>query len=94
VPPHDAFNPRGPSDIAVIHHYHTKSLEEYRARCKRGLALYPPEAWKNQTACIQNETELLKHLLPGSVFDDSAWQVLKKNMPVYAMYDINASKDE
>jgi hypothetical protein len=91
---HDAFNPEGPSDIAVIHHYHTKSLEEYRTRCKRGLADQPPEAWKKQTACIQNETELLKHVAPGSVFDDSAWQVLKKNMTVYAMYDINASKDE
>jgi hypothetical protein len=91
---HDAFNPEGPSDIAVIHHYHTKSLEEYRARCKRGLADRHPEAWKNQIACIKNETELLEHVGPGSVFDDSAWQVLKRNMPLYAMYDINASKDE
>jgi hypothetical protein len=82
---HDAFNPEGPSDIAVIHHYHTKSLEEYRARCKRGLADQHPEAWKNQKACIKNETELLEHVAPGSVFDDSAWQVLKRNMPFHYM---------
>ena len=30
------FNPNGPSDVAVIHHYHNKTREDWMLRCKRG----------------------------------------------------------
>lgn len=30
------FNPNGPVDVAVIHHYHNKTREDWMLRCKRG----------------------------------------------------------
>ena len=30
------FNPNGPSDVAVINHYHNKTKEDWMLRCKRG----------------------------------------------------------
>lgn len=30
------FNPGGPSDVAVINHYHNKTREDWMLRCKRG----------------------------------------------------------
>ena len=33
---HGPFNPNGPSDVAVINHYHNKTKEDWELRCKRG----------------------------------------------------------
>ena len=30
------FNPNGPSDVAVINHYHNRTREDWMLRCKRG----------------------------------------------------------
>lgn len=32
------FNPDGPTDVAVVHHYHTKSAQEWAAKQQRGRA--------------------------------------------------------
>ena len=36
-----AFNPSGPTNVAVLHHYMTKSFEEYKDKRVRGRADLP-----------------------------------------------------
>lgn len=33
---HGPFNPNGPSDVAVLNHYHNKTREDWMLRCDRG----------------------------------------------------------
>ena len=33
---HGPFNPNGPSDVAVLNHYHSKTKEDWMLRCQRG----------------------------------------------------------
>lgn len=37
-PIHGPYNPDGPTDVAVIHHYNAKSVEEYQWKVARGRA--------------------------------------------------------
>ena len=89
---HPQWNPDGPTDTAVIHHYHTKSLEEFISRCKRGRATLSMkssmERSKNYLWC-KNETEILEawNTAEETIFDDTAWQILKERVPEYADYD-------
>ena len=82
------FNVDGPSDVAVIHHYHTKSLEEYVSRCGRGRA--GQKQYKITDPSCRNEKEILEEWQRGmqeSVFDDSAWHILTSRVPKYRFYD-------
>ncbi|GFH56420.1 hypothetical protein CTEN210_12896 [Chaetoceros tenuissimus] len=82
------FNVDGPSDVAVIHHYYTKSLEEYVSRCGRGRAGQKQNKAKDPSC--RSEEEILEEWqreMKESVFDDSAWQVLKTRVSKYAKYD-------
>jgi hypothetical protein len=73
------FNQDGPVDVAVIHHIYTKSLTEWNSRCARGRAT------TNETSVqLCNKPIPLKG---ATVFDDSAWQFLKKRIPEYQWYD-------
>lgn len=75
-----ALNSDRPVDVAVLHHYKYLSPKEYY--------------WKS---CVRKtvddkfkDCESLKSKGPpyvGRVYDDSAWQLLKKNVPRYAMFD-------
>ena len=74
-----AVNKDRPVDVAVIHHYKYLSTKEYH--------------WKS---CVRKtvddkfkDCESLKIRPPynGKIYDDSAWQMLKKNVPKYAMFD-------
>lgn len=70
-----ATNDKGTADVAIIHHYRYKSDREwYHKGCIRGRVTGA------RTRC--NETAAT-----GTVFDDSAWQVLKKNAPKYRVFD-------
>lgn len=73
-----AENYARPTDVAVIHHYKYLSPKEFQ--------------WKS---CIRQTVDAkLKDCVGGKatayqgrVPDDSAWQLLKKNVPRYAMFD-------
>jgi hypothetical protein len=68
------FHKNGQVDIAALHHYRYKSLEEYNFKgCSRG------DVW-NLASCI-NHT--LSDLPIGYIWDDSAWQVLQNLVPQY-----------
>lgn len=46
-----AFNVDGPTDVAYINHYHSKTFEDYKIRCERGRAdcklVAKMEDWEN-----------------------------------------------
>jgi hypothetical protein len=49
---HGPFNPGGPSDVAVLNHYHNKTREDWELRCKRGRVdceiQHDPDRWDNE----------------------------------------------
>ncbi len=76
-----AVNEDRPTDVAVIHHYKYLSPKEfYWKSCVRKTV---DDKFKGCSADKQGTGESFK----GSTFDDSAWELLKKNVPRYAMYD-------
>jgi len=91
---HPWWNPDGPTDTAVIHHYHAKSLEEFISRCARGRASITMkkamEKSKNYLWC-KNETEILEawNKAKETIFDDTVWQILKERVPEYVDYDLS-----
>jgi hypothetical protein len=54
------FNHNGPSDVAVINHYHNKTKEDWVIRCQRGradcLIQHELERWDNEIN-MNNEVE-------------------------------------
>lgn len=104
------FNKKGPSDVAVLHHYHKKSYGEYVTKRQRGRADNPNEVERTRVyhesikifedALRSNSTDELGLGSPAKicdeegckstsfgVFDDSAWTLLKKFSPNYAVFD-------
>lgn len=91
------FNPNGPTNLAVIHHYSTKSAKEYVQKRSRGRA----DTEASVEAVIRGATDTYKATLAGEdipldikimssmnlTFDDTAWTTLKKNVPSYAFFD-------
>eukprot|EP00986_Skeletonema_menzelii_P006874 scaffold2612_cov132-Skeletonema_menzelii.AAC.10 len=76
-----AINEDRPTDVAVIHHYKYLSPKEfYNKSCVRKTV---DDKFKDCSADKQGAVDSFK----GSTFDDSAWELLKKNVPKYAMYD-------
>lgn len=94
------FNPNGPADVVVLHHYNHKSAKEYVQKRTRGRATtnatHPSiKANINQATQVFQNALASEHLPhdesiynnPDLIFDDSAWQFLKKNVPGYVLYD-------
>ena len=54
------FNPGGPSDIAVLNHYHSKTREDWMLRCDRGRVdcevQHDPNQWDNE---INNNIDIV-----------------------------------
>lgn len=75
------FNPDGPTDVAVLHHYLSKSHKEFVSKKMRGRADIVGSTLKQADA-----EALADSLPPGSTFDDSAWQVLKEVAPKYRVF--------
>ena len=72
--------------IVAVHHYRYKSLEEFHyRRCVRGR-IYKRDSKMEKAFCTQTT-------YPGEVYDDLAWETLKRNVPKYEKYseDDNAS---
>ena len=69
-----------PTNVAVIHHYKYLSPKEFHWKsCVRKTV---DDKFKD---C--NVEKQVAKSYRGHTFDDSAWQLLKKNVPRYAMYD-------
>jgi hypothetical protein len=89
------FNKNGPTDVAVLYHYHKKSHKEYVAKRQRGGVSTPQEEVPEQIK--QAEEWFDKALDPtdnsfnpateNMVYDDLAWKAMKKYVPHYAVYD-------
>ena len=87
----------GPTDVAVIHHYMTKSYQEYTKKRMRGRA--DTEDWNAENAgeeykaMVQSARDEFRKAIiegergPGGVFDDAAWQTLKRVAPKYEHID-------
>lgn len=70
------FHPGGPTDIAALHHYKYKSLEEFNSKgCSRG------DVW-NYQRCF-NLT--LGGLPAGHIYDVSAWKLPQRLLPEYSI---------
>ena len=70
------FNRNGPTDVAVLHHYYTKSEEEWHNKgCVRKAA--------NPKAI--NRCGVKSFV--GDIYDDTAWSTLKTYVPSYATFD-------
>ena len=66
------------TSVAAIHHYRIKSLEEFHyRRCVRGR-IYKQAKLKS---FCHLETP------PGDVYDDIAWEIMKRNNPKYHTFD-------
>lgn len=66
----------GPTDVALLHHYRYKSLEEWRYKgCVRKMA-------------ANSSKQCDWPAVNGTTYDDSAWLTLMKNVPKYKeLYD-------
>lgn len=80
------WNPLLTNDVVVLHHYRTKSLEEYKERCHRGRADLPEEVWKSQLPCKSDSEVFDMYGRNENVSDDAAWQLLKERVPRYAHF--------
>ena len=76
------FNPNGPTDVANLYHFHTKSRKEFIAKRMRGRSDLANAGYSREQA--EQEADSLQ---PGVVFDDSAWQLLKEVAPRYRVFD-------
>lgn len=77
-----------PSDILLLYHYRFGSKKEYVfKRCIRGEAA--GNTWCDGNDGIRIEAETPEHIqiVPGDVFDDSAWQFLRSRVPKYSCFD-------
>jgi hypothetical protein len=71
-------------DVAVIHHYGTKSREEFIQKRLRGRA----DLALNHTQMVEKLKEAVEgNLDVGTVYDDSAWKLLCERVPKYKLYD-------
>jgi len=66
--------------VAVLHHYKFLSPKEFRWKtCIRKTV-------DNKTKDCDN-LKIQGRPYAGIIYDDLAWELLKKNVPKYAMYD-------
>lgn len=76
-----ATNKDRPTDVAVLHHYKYLSPKEFHWKsCVRKTV---DDKFKECDGDKQESSVSYK----GHTFDDTAWKLLKKNVPKYAMFD-------
>ncbi len=70
-----------PVDVAVLHHYQYLSSKEFRWKsCTRKTV---DDKYKD--CDVTRNVTVTPYV--GTVHDDSAWRMLKKNVPRYAAFD-------
>lgn len=74
-----AVSSRKPSDVAVFHYY-LRSEKEYFHKMGKPVHFQDSEN-------IPDNVEY--NLTNGTVFDDSAWEAVKRLVPKYSMYDLD-----
>lgn len=84
-------------EFAVLHHYKTKSLEEYQYKCQRGDVHYDMSDLNKTSAattnkrvfevCWPKERLISKYRNSSTIFDSSAWDFLVSQNPVYRRYE-------
>lgn len=79
----------GPTDVAIVNHYRYKSRSEYVRKRIRGLATMDCSKPRFNKRHCKPEVERAKTgpLPVGTIFDDTAWKLLKQNVPKYAKYE-------
>ena len=75
------FNEKRPAEIAVLHHYHTKSYKEYVHKRMRGRAMLKGY----QAEAVRNAQE--RNIYEANLFDDTGWKMMKKYVPKYSFFD-------
>jgi hypothetical protein len=77
-------NNGGPTDVALIYHYKTKSWKEYIAKRMRGTA-----AWQlsNDVSWMIAQAKSGHALQASKAFDDTIWQRMTQMCPQYKMFD-------
>jgi hypothetical protein len=66
-------------DVAAFHHCRYKSRKEWNYKaCVRGRVTGSKSRCRESLADMQNATE---------AWDDSAWKLLKQNVPKYRVFD-------
>lgn len=75
-------NANGPVNIAVIHHYWTKSRKEFHWKaCRRG------DSTVVNASDPAHALKCSREVFVGEVYDDTAWIHLKKLVPWYKSFD-------
>jgi hypothetical protein len=88
-------DPTATDEVAVIHHYQTKSLQEFQSKCRRGDAVHGillnnnTSMKGNQEACLPTNRIMEKfgESAGRRTFDDSAWKFLQGAVPNYRKYN-------
>ena len=86
------FNHKVPTDVLVLHHYGSKSVEEFRSRCARGRPTVKGGQYDKKTylAC-KSEEEVLDEWRSKEdgteIYDDYAWLLLKERVPAYRIFE-------
>jgi hypothetical protein len=83
----DAWNTDGPRDVVTLHHYHTKSRKEYIRKKMRGESSKGNKRQWSEAEDLVDEF-LSSRGLNASIFDDSAWQLMKEIAPKYRVFDM------
>jgi hypothetical protein len=79
---------RGPTDVAVIYHFYFKSKEEYISKRSRGAGhLGMHQSLVKEAIAGLDPVNRNASIPNGTIFDDTAWQMIKKMVPKYALYD-------
>ncbi|KAL3938547.1 MAG: hypothetical protein SGBAC_006567 [Bacillariaceae sp.] len=69
-------------DVA-LYHFHTYSFGEFKERCGRGDVAKKKSQWNTVLACKPNKTILESIAYNETVWDGTAWELLKERAPEY-----------
>lgn len=83
------FNDNLTGDVLVVNHFITKSVEEYRERCKRGRATTTREESDRSIHCVSGtDREVAKRFTSEFIIDDNnPWKLLKELVPEYSRFE-------
>ena len=75
-------NMQRPSNVAVMHHYNTKSFKEYVAKRMRGKS----DTLKGADDLIKQAKS--RHVVQATQFTEDGWEATKQFLPKYRAFDL------